>query len=75
MLVCHCLGVHERQIRRAIADGASDLGGVARVCEAGSGCGDCVRQIRRIIQEEALVGRADPDGAETAAMPALSGAG
>lgn len=52
MLVCHCNGVSDRHIRRAIREGASTTGDVARSCGAGSCCGGCHDGIRKILHAE-----------------------
>lgn len=41
MMICHCLGVSDRAIRRAVADDARDLDSVAEACGAGAICGGC----------------------------------
>ena len=48
MLVCHCNGVSDRKIRRAIRDGATTPGEIARSCGAGSTCGGCHEGVRKI---------------------------
>ncbi len=52
MLVCHCNGVSDRQIRRSIREGASTTGEVASSCGAGAGCGGCQQGIQRILNAE-----------------------
>jgi bacterioferritin-associated ferredoxin len=68
MLVCHCNGVSDRTIRRVVRDGARSVGQVADACGAGSCCGGCHREIRKIVRAE---GRAERDPASVA-MPAES---
>jgi bacterioferritin-associated ferredoxin len=41
MLVCHCKGVTEREVQRAIQSGACSLREIASQCGAGSVCGGC----------------------------------
>jgi bacterioferritin-associated ferredoxin len=41
MLVCHCKGLSDRDIRRTIETGARTAREVARECGAGSVCGGC----------------------------------
>lgn len=41
MLVCHCKGVSDRDVHRAIAAGACSPCEIARACGAGSVCGGC----------------------------------
>ncbi len=53
MIVCHCSGVNERQIRAAVRSGASTRCDVARACgSAGEGCGGCLREIDGLIVDE-----------------------
>jgi bacterioferritin-associated ferredoxin len=52
MLVCHCNGVSDRKIRRAIRDGATTPGEIARSCGAGSTCGGCHEGVRKILHSE-----------------------
>jgi len=48
MLVCLCKVVSDRDIRRAVADGATSVKQVAKCTGAGTGCGAC----REAIQDE-----------------------
>lgn len=41
MLVCHCKGLTDRDVRRAIQAGACTHHAVTRECGAGSVCGGC----------------------------------
>ncbi len=50
MVVCHCEGVTDRQIRKAVRDGALTRRGVTRACTAGRTCGGCRPAIDRIIE-------------------------
>ncbi len=52
MIVCQCTGVTERQIRRAVRNGASNRSDVILACTAGSNCGGCVPVIDSIIAAE-----------------------
>ena len=52
MLVCHCNGVSERQIRKAVRNGADSLHSVGRACGAGTCCGGCSSEILEIIERE-----------------------
>ena len=52
MVVCHCEGVTDREIRRAVRDGALTRRGVARACAAGRTCGGCLPVIDKIIDAE-----------------------
>jgi bacterioferritin-associated ferredoxin len=49
MIVCICKLVTDRQVKSAIAEGASTVAEVARACQAGTGCGACTEQIQEMI--------------------------
>jgi len=49
MIVCICKRVTDRQIVKAIVDGASTVEEVGRACNAGTGCGACTEQIQSLI--------------------------
>ena len=51
MIVCHCKGLTDRDIRRAVREGAMDRTSVTRVCRAGSDCGGCRPLIDEIIDK------------------------
>jgi bacterioferritin-associated ferredoxin len=51
MVVCLCQGVSEKQVRRAIAQGASCRREVTQTCGAGGVCGGCHRTINEMIRE------------------------
>lgn len=52
MIVCHCKGITDREIRSAVRDGAKTKRQVARACQAGRSCGGCHPVIREIIDDE-----------------------
>jgi bacterioferritin-associated ferredoxin len=54
MIVCHCKGTTDRQIRTALSYGASCGDDVGRAC-GGSGmiCGGCRPVIESLVQERA----------------------
>lgn len=52
MIVCQCKGITERQIRRAVRNGANGRNEVILACTAGSNCGGCVPMIDSIIEAE-----------------------
>lgn len=73
MLVCHCNGVRDREIRRAVRSGARTRTDVGRRCRAGTGCGGCGPVIDRIIASERREGASLVLGrAEGMARPASS---
>ncbi len=50
MIVCLCKGISCRTIDAAVERGARTVAGIARACQAGTGCGMCVGQIRDLIR-------------------------
>ena len=48
MWVCHCKAVTDARILEAIAAGAQDEFDIARMCGAGSRCGSCHDELRRL---------------------------
>ncbi|HEY7137827.1 MAG TPA: (2Fe-2S)-binding protein [Acidimicrobiia bacterium] len=48
MWVCHCNAVTDARIRSAIDDGARDEDDVAAHCGAGTRCGGCRDEVRRL---------------------------
>ena len=51
MWVCLCKGVTDRQIRAAISAGARDVCEIGVRCRAGTGCGGCVPEVCRLLQD------------------------
>ena len=51
MLVCHCRGVSDRQIKRAVNNGACSLRDVARATGAGMRCGGCRENVAQVVQD------------------------
>jgi bacterioferritin-associated ferredoxin len=75
MIVCHCHGVTDREIRAAVHCGARHCADVADTCGAGSGCGGCRSLVADIVTAERrhlAVVRGDGMGAPRAAMQSLS---
>ena len=52
MIVCHCNGTTDREIRRAVRNGAGTLREVSRACGAAAGCGGCSEMVRELITLE-----------------------
>lgn len=63
MIVCHCKAVSDREVRRAVAEGARTRGQVARRCGAGTICGGCRPAIQELLHEG--------EPAEASAAPVL----
>jgi bacterioferritin-associated ferredoxin len=51
VIVCLCEGLSERVIEQAVRDGATTVRAVARSTGAGTGCGSCVCDVRRILDQ------------------------
>jgi bacterioferritin-associated ferredoxin len=51
MIVCHCQRVSDRRVVGCIAAGCSSLRQLADETGAGSGCGMCVQNLRRLLGE------------------------
>lgn len=54
MLVCHCHGVNERQIKNAVAEGAETLRDLQKELKVGTCCGRCLPHARRLLERELL---------------------
>ena len=51
MWVCHCRAVTDAHVRDAIDAGAADEADIGRLCGAGTGCGSCHDELRRLCEE------------------------
>jgi bacterioferritin-associated ferredoxin len=61
MWVCHCRAVTDSKVRDAIAQGAADENEIGRVCGAGTGCGSCHSELRRLCEEQRATSVRDRD--------------
>jgi bacterioferritin-associated ferredoxin len=52
VIVCHCKGISDRDVRAAVRGGAACRQSVGARCEAGTGCGGCHAVIDEIIHAE-----------------------
>jgi bacterioferritin-associated ferredoxin len=52
MYVCNCNGIRERQVRAAIAAGASRPAQIFKACDSAAQCARCVCDMRKILDEE-----------------------
>jgi bacterioferritin-associated ferredoxin len=68
MIVCHCHGISDRAIRRAVREGAVSSDEVTRSCSAGGTCGGCRPRIDVIVEHEQHAGARS----EAAQAPAFS---
>ena len=51
MIVCLCEGVNDREILSSIEDGSKNLVAIGRQCGAGTGCGHCHPELKRMLRE------------------------
>ncbi len=65
MIVCLCKGVSSRTILAEIRRGNCTMKGIAQSCQAGTGCGACVPQIRELIGAHGSSARSQGDGPVT----------
>ena len=49
MIVCHCRVVSDREVMRAVDEGARSLADVCRDTGAGRDCGACVLSVKRLL--------------------------
>lgn len=52
MIVCHCRGVTDREIRRCVRAGEVTVSAVSNACGAATGCGGCKPLVGRIVELE-----------------------
>jgi len=48
-VVCACFEVTQDAVRAAVAGGAIDVAAVGAACRAGTNCGSCLPELKRII--------------------------
>ena len=53
MVVCICKGIADREIDGAIRDGAETVEDLARVCSAGTDCGECLDVLDELLSRRA----------------------
>lgn len=52
MYVCNCNGIREREVRAAIAAGATRPALIFKACDSTAQCARCVCDMRRMLTEE-----------------------
>ena len=52
MYVCNCNGIRERDVRAAIAAGASSPAQIFKACDSAAQCARCVCDMRKILKNE-----------------------
>ena len=58
-IVCACFGVGERAIQRKIADGARSVEALGSCLKAGTNCGSCLPELKKLLHESSADERAD----------------
>jgi assimilatory nitrate reductase catalytic subunit len=53
-VVCACFGVGQTAIREAMAAGAGNVADIGRLLGAGTNCGSCLPELKRIVARERL---------------------
>ncbi|HUP62795.1 MAG TPA: (2Fe-2S)-binding protein [Thermoanaerobaculia bacterium] len=74
MIVCICRGVSDKQVEKAIDNGASTLRDLQR-CGIGDQCGSCHNSLRAMLARTAAASEAQPCpacSAEPAAVAAMA---
>ena len=69
MIVCSCHRVTDRDVQAACAAGARRIGAVVRATCAGTDCGGCIPQLRRVVAEACEL---DPPRVELATVTAIA---
>ena len=66
MIVCHCRGRTDRDVRRAVESGAVTTDEIARACGAGADCGNCRESVEQVIVSILRRSPPAPSAVETA---------
>jgi bacterioferritin-associated ferredoxin len=72
MYVCVCHGITDRQIRRAVDQGAHTVGELQMHLPVGGCCGRCVDTAEAVINEHRQQGSCPPRAAVPVCVPALA---
>ena len=51
MIVCHCRGITDRQIKRLVREGACSTREVAKATGAGMRCGGCRPNVKQVVDQ------------------------
>jgi bacterioferritin-associated ferredoxin len=76
MIVCHCHGVTDREIRACVQSGARTPDDVGDHCGASTGCGGCHSLVADIVQAERrrlTMSRSDAAGPSLGLSAAMAG--
>jgi bacterioferritin-associated ferredoxin len=60
VIVCHCTGATDRQIRALVREGVETSVEIVRACQAGFDCGGCKLAVERVILESRMESRLEP---------------
>jgi bacterioferritin-associated ferredoxin len=61
MYLCHCRAVTGRAVRAAIASGARNIEDIKDSCNAGLGCGGCLRMLQAYLDASLGVNKSADD--------------
>jgi assimilatory nitrate reductase catalytic subunit len=53
-VVCACFQVGLDAVRKAVSGGATSVGDIGRTLRAGTNCGSCLPELKRIIVDERI---------------------
>ncbi len=53
-IVCACFGVARDAVRKAVSGGATSVADIGRTLRAGTNCGSCLPELKRIILDERI---------------------
>ncbi|MFK7874021.1 MAG: bacterioferritin-associated ferredoxin [Oligoflexales bacterium] len=51
MFVCLCFGLSEKRLREVVAQGGSTLKELQSRCGAGSSCGSCIDDLKKVLSQ------------------------
>src|SRR5262249_54013243 len=51
-VVCACFGITRDAVRVVVSGGATDVAAVGAACQAGTNCGSCLPELKRIVARE-----------------------
>jgi len=52
MILCICHGISDREVRALIDQGAATVRDISSQCKAGTDCGACVRDLRKMTRRK-----------------------
>lgn len=52
MYVCMCHGVTDSEVKKLVAEGKKTLAELYKSCRAGSDCGTCVCELKKLLKQQ-----------------------